>query len=304
LPARNRGQVSGSRFFSSFGSEIGGLVCIVHFFFPESQEKSPIFCKFFLALGLGLAISIGGERLWERGIFFGLMPAGERGSPMNCARSVCLGAGLVFCWAAGARGQARTFINDFDAWSLATGVFSTIDFETLPDGSPSVAGTAIAGHFNYTDWGVTFSAPKIMGIAGNSSSGFGLLSFVLPTDPDSTHIRADLVIPASSIGFFFPGSATVEVFGTTGDLLATAGFNSSGSGLFLGAVSEIPIGYVIMDENPSTSTIESFHFASTPEPGTVGLLGLGGLAFLRRRGRRDGSGVGRGWCGKGVGAGG
>jgi hypothetical protein len=36
-------------------------------------------------------------------------------------RSVCLGAGLVFCWAAGARGQVEVFVNDFDGWGEAFG---------------------------------------------------------------------------------------------------------------------------------------------------------------------------------------
>ena len=46
---------------------------------------------------------------------------------------------------------------DVDEFRAAAGNVQEIDFELLPDGSPSVDGTLITPDFNYTDQGVTFS---------------------------------------------------------------------------------------------------------------------------------------------------
>ena len=48
---------------------------------------------------------------------------------------------------------------DLDAFLEAAGDVQEIDFETLPDGTPSVRFTPITLEFNYTDQGVTFSSP-------------------------------------------------------------------------------------------------------------------------------------------------
>jgi hypothetical protein len=210
---------------------------------------------------------------------------------MNRVRSVCLAVGVVVCWAAGARGQVQTFINDFDGWAAATGAFSTIDFETLPDGSPSVVGTDITDAFNYTTQGAMFSSPQAdlsdLLIGGNSISGFDLRTVSDGTIEIPAFIRGDLTIPARSVGFFFPGDGTLEAFDEMGLLLASEVFASSGSGFFLGVVTDAPIAYVVMDEVLfERAAIESFHFASVPEPGRVALLLVGGLGLLRRRGRK------------------
>jgi hypothetical protein len=215
-------------------------------------------------------------------------------SIMHGERSVFVAVGMVGLCAAGALGQVEVFINDFDGWSSATGAISTIDFETLPDGSPSDSSVEINSLLNYTNQGATFSSPfDDLIIAGNTTTGFSLISLDGGTLENPTHIRADLVAPALSVGFFFGGNAIFEAFDEEGGILASEFFGSSGSGFFLGIASDIPIGHVIMDRS-TISGIESFHFAAVPEPGTVGLLAVGGLGLFRRRGRRDGSGVGRG----------
>jgi hypothetical protein len=193
--------------------------------------------------------------------------------------------GLVVLCAAGARGQVQTFINDFDGWAAATVAISTIDFETLPDGSPSLPGTDITDTFNYTAQGATFSSPlEDLIIGGNPVTGFSLLTSNDGTIENPAFIRADLTTAARSVGFIFGGGATFEVFDEMGGLLASEFFSGSGSGFFLGVTSDIPIEYVLMDKSISTTGIQSFHFAPVPEPGTAALLGLGAAWLLRRRG--------------------
>jgi hypothetical protein len=182
-------------------------------------------------------------------------------------------------------GQVHTFVDDFAGWEAATGAFLTIDFETLPDGSPSVAGTLLTDVFNYTSQGATFSTPfDDPLIGGNLISKFSLISLG-GTIPNPSHIRADLVEEAFSIGFFFGGDATFEVFDADGHSIVSESFLSSEPNAFLGVVSGVPISFVIMDEGTAVG-IQSFHFAPVPEPGTMGLLALGGLAMMHRKRKR------------------
>ena len=51
----------------------------------------------------------------------------------------------VMAAAGSADAGTQTFINDFAGWQAAVGAYSSIDFTTLPDGSPTTtAGPAIA----------------------------------------------------------------------------------------------------------------------------------------------------------------
>ena len=91
-------------------------------------------------------------------------------------------------------GQIQTFINDFDGWMTATGAFSIIDFETLPDGSPSASSTEINALLNYTNQGATFSSPlDDLIIAGNRTTGFTLRTSEFGTIENPAYLRADLV---------------------------------------------------------------------------------------------------------------
>jgi hypothetical protein len=190
-------------------------------------------------------------------------------------------------WAVPGFGQTQTFVDDFAGWSAATGVFSTIDFETLPDGSPSVAGTDINALLNYTNQGATFSSPlDDLIIVGNPIGGFGLRVRDDGTIQMPTSIRADLVTSARSVGFSFGGSATFEAFDEGGSLLASEFFSGSGSGFFLGVTSDVPIEYVVMDNTIGTAHIQSFHFTPVPEPVTVALE-LVGFVQAERATRRE-----------------
>ena len=195
------------------------------------------------------------------------------------------GMGILGFWAGPGFGQVQTFENDFAGWAAAAGAFSTIDFETLPDGSPSAAGTPITDAFNYTGQGATFSSPEDdLRIGGNQTNGFDVRS---PSPAAGlNHIRADLLMPAFSVGYTSGGDLSLDAFDLDGELIVSAFLDGRGGPFFLGIVSDTPIAYVIMDESGGGAVIDDFRFASVPEPGTAGLLALGAAWVLRRRRRR------------------
>ena len=184
-----------------------------------------------------------------------------------------------------AHGGVISFVNDYEGWlEAAGGVAQEIDFETLPDGSPSQTGVLITDDFNYTDQGVTFSRtpPEVEGflfIGGNPIGGFDLGAEAVAI---GAGIISDLVDPAFAAGVFFPGNTTFSIFSEDGILLGEETFGS-GAENFLGFVSKVPIGSTLNTDGTSAEVINSYVFVPVPEPGTLALLGLAGLAVVRRR---------------------
>ena len=137
--------------------------------------------------------------------------------------SILVSTGPVMLLAAVASAGPVTFTN-LDAFLEATDDVREIDFETLPDGSPSVADTLITPDFNYTDQGVTYSSPyPVLAItAPIMGSGFPLSA----STPDTTArnwIIADLVTPAYAVGIVFPGTTTLSAFDADMQLIASIG---------------------------------------------------------------------------------
>src|SRR5262245_5892618 len=91
-------------------------------------------------------------------------------------------------------GSARTtqvFLNDYAGFVAAAGPLSTIDFETLPDGTPSIAGMQITDSFNYDLQGAHFTSPlSVPRITGSQTNGFKLSSIEFL--PQLTWIDASL----------------------------------------------------------------------------------------------------------------
>ncbi len=109
---------------------------------------------------------------------------------------------------------------DVDAFRAAAGNVNEIDFELLPDGSPSVDETFITPEFNYTDQGVTFSSPfPELFVAG--SPGIFELGAHFPDTSGRNWIIADLVTPAWAVGIFFPGGTTLSIFDVNQDLIGS-----------------------------------------------------------------------------------
>ncbi len=191
---------------------------------------------------------------------------------------------MVILLAATARAGPVTVFTDLDAFLEAAGDVQEIDFETLPDGSPSFSGALITPEFNYTDQGVFFSsAAPILQIAGNPISGFNLRAGTNESGGPRNWIIAELVVPATTVGVLFPGSTSLSVFDGQGELMAGGVFGFGGQHQFGGFVSDVPIAFVVVDGGIEVQSIQSFLFTPIPEPATLLLLASGSVILFRRR---------------------
>jgi hypothetical protein len=196
---------------------------------------------------------------------------------------------FVFGWfffAGGAvtHGGVVTFLNDYEGFLAAAGEVQVIDFNTLPDGSPTQGGELLSPTFNYTDWGATFSAPAgVARISEGPVSGFWLVADNYP-ESGPMWITADLTTPAYSVGVYFGYFMELRAYDALANLIATASLSETGWPNFLGIVSDEPIYRVIADRHDwYYSAIETFAFTPVPEPATIFLLTLGAVALVRRR---------------------
>lgn len=181
-------------------------------------------------------------------------------------------------------GTIQTFINDYDGFLAAAGSVQTLDFETLPDGTPTVGGTLITPEFNYTAEGVTFSSPiPRLVMAGNPDLGFGLRAMAFSGDLH-TWIDAAFVVPVSAAGVFFPGNTEFTLFENAGGLLGM--FDAPSGGIpysFFGVISDVPIARLIGDRGTSGESWEAMVFQPIPEPGPLTLVSLGTASTLAMR---------------------
>ena len=170
---------------------------------------------------------------------------------------IIIGITFLLPFATALRAGPLTF-TDLDAFLEAAGDVREIDFETLPDGSPSMDAVQITPEFNLK--------------AGQQGSG-GPRNWII----------AELVTPATALAVLFPGGTTVSIFDTEGQLIASEPFPSLHQ--FGGFVSDVPIGSAIVDRGIEGQSIESFLFTPIPEPATLLLLGFGGVIVLRHQRR-------------------
>jgi len=162
-----------------------------------------------------------------------------------------------------------------------------ITFETLPNGQPSVSGTQITPAFNYTSWGVTFTAPLGTPTIGGFGPGAHNLQVSMLSDPFAhTWLRADLVHPSSGVGIYFNGSTRLTAFDARGTVIASQNYGFSGGPWFIGIVSEIPISYVTADRGTNFEIVNDFVFSPIPEPTGVLPLAVGILLVRHRRSHR------------------
>lgn len=175
------------------------------------------------------------------------------------------------------------FFTDYDQWVQAVGSQNvrTIDFETLPDGSPTHLRGAITPDFNYTAQGVTFLSPRPrLGFVGNPDVGFALEATSYPSF-DRNWIIAEFTTPVHAVSAFFTGG-TFTTFGVDGDPMGSATWGGVGNP-FVGAVSTAPIGAATLDNGGYNIVADDLLFVPVPEPMTATMLLLGAIAALGRR---------------------
>jgi hypothetical protein len=199
---------------------------------------------------------------------------------MNAGRIAWSIVGLLSVCSA-ARGGAVTVFTDLEAFRAAAGDVHEIDFETLPDGSPSYFGALITPEFNYAEQGVEFSPKEpLLFISGNPISGFHLTAGSFESGGPRNWMVAELVAPAYAVGIIYPGDSYLTLYTPDGSFLDTWVFGGSGS-RFLGVVSDVPIGTAVIDRMGNSATVESFFYTPVPEPATLTFLAIGAFALLR-----------------------
>lgn len=176
------------------------------------------------------------------------------------------------------------FPNDYDGFIAAAGNVHEIDFEKLPDGTPSIAHTPITPEFNYTNQGVTFSSPNPVLEVGVPLLGNYPLHANDPSYEDAW-VVGELVTPAAAVGVSFPGTTVLHIYDTNGGLIDWQHFSASGNFFFLGVISDVPIGRVEATSLSEGEEIWSFWFTPVPEPGVLMLVAVGGGVVLLRRKR-------------------
>ncbi|MGB2985711.1 MAG: hypothetical protein WBE26_07485 [Phycisphaerae bacterium] len=191
--------------------------------------------------------------------------------------------------AAARAGPVQTF-TDIDAFLEAAGEVREIDFETLPDGTPSYMFAEITPEFNYTGQGVEFFAhvPPLW-IHGCEEGGFRLCACPQDSQGPLNWIIAELVEPASAVGIAFRGGTTLTIGDADGSAQLETWTWAGGGELFLGVISDIPIGrayvggFAGVPPGSDVEMIESFFFTPVPEPVSLVLLASGVLIVLGRR---------------------
>ncbi|MBI1825267.1 MAG: PEP-CTERM sorting domain-containing protein [Planctomycetes bacterium] len=175
---------------------------------------------------------------------------------------------------------------DLPSFLQAAGDVHTIDFKTLPDGSPSYAGAMITPEFNYTSQGISFASPYGQSLIAIAPPALFLLHTADPAGSSGqAWMVADLIKPVSAFGIEVPGGTMLSAFDAAGALIESTYHVQSGYA-FLGLTSDVPIASVISDRSASFEDWSSVRFTPIPEPSSVISLLMGITVFVGLKGRR------------------
>ncbi len=167
-----------------------------------------------------------------------------------------------------------------------------IDFEHLPSGASPTVGSLVAD--SYAEWGVTFRSVGVsdMPCFSDSYSSDGLAAHTLScVYPPGFNIVADFSIPVNSIRVDLAGPVgwhvTMIAKDSTGAVIASVVSDPTQDfwvrGVSLSTTTPIASVEWWPQASPGIVGIDNLFF--TPEPATLSLLALGGLAMLARRRR-------------------
>ena len=185
----------------------------------------------------------------------------------------------------------------FCTWVYSTNGFfdvgdtgTIIDFQTLPNGSPSFGGANITPAFNYVLQGALFTSPfPSLMVVGNSQVGYGLEAY---TSNILAHnwITAELTNPERGVGVWVIDHTTLFAYDAQGSLITSISHTDhNGIQYFLGIKSSVPIARVLIDRSTNEVTLDNFTMVHipVPEPSSAALLLLAAPILYRHAGRRD-----------------
>lgn len=175
--------------------------------------------------------------------------------------------------------------SDAGFWSAGdTGAL--INFQTLPNGSPSFGGANITPAFNYVLQGALFTSPfPSLKVVGNAQLGYALEAYTSNILAHNS-ITAQLTSPERGVGVWVIGHTTLSAYDAQGTLLTSVSYDDpNGIEYFLGIKSSTPIARVVIDRGTNIATLDDFTMIHipVPEPASATLLLLAVPILLRRR---------------------
>ena len=206
-------------------------------------------------------------------------------------RTPAASAAIVLCAfaAPAALAQSFTTFGDESAFLSAAGDVMLEDFNDEPLVPRMDGGTIDADGFT-----ITSDAARIGLLPGTTfgnADGTPFFDGFVTTDPGET-ITFTFDAPVTSFGGTFTGpssGAGVGLFVDGTRVLSSLDFVTGSANSFLGFTSDTPFTSLTLDRSGDTATfgeifgLDNVFFGVVPEPATAGLLGVAGLALLRRR---------------------